>query len=418
MSQKPIKPAGRLARIGITRATIFKLFLLLGLLAVSFVFIWYTFSVIEQLKEDRRQQVEKYVRLWQLAANSPTTSGETMFIFEEIIVKASFPILVLNGDRDPIHWRNIEGIESSDTSRAAMVRLREIAADMVATNGEYPLYFGDTYVNYFCYGDSKIIRQLTLMPFIEIAIVLAFMIISAVGFHNIRRSEERHIWVGMAKETAHQLGTPISSLLGWLEVLDSENKERPEDDEFGAMVSETIDNMHVDVKRLRRVANRFGLIGSVPDLTATDLSVVLSETVDYFRRRLPFEGKGIQIEYDRVALPDVMLNDVLFGWALENILKNALQVVDSREGVVTLTTEADPARGMVTLEIVDNGPGVSQAVARKIFQPGVTTNKRGWGLGLTLARRIIDEYHGGRILLKKSRPGETVFSISLPFAEK
>lgn len=404
------------ARLYIGKSTVFKAFLLAGVAVISGVFIWYTFNVIGKLQTDTRSQVEKYVKMWQLVANSPTFGTELQFIFDEIIVKANFPIIVLDAERQPIHWRNIEGISPADTSRKALAHLKKVSEKMVRQHGEFPLQFGESHVNYFCYGDSEVIKQLTMMPFIEIGIVIAFMTVAIIGFQNIRRSEQRHIWVGMAKETAHQLGTPISSLMGWAEVMESECSGGQAAVRTVA-VRDVVDNMKVDIKRLQKVANRFSQIGSTPDLQPYNLNEVVQETVDYYRRRLPFEGKGININFSAGDLPAVQLNPELFGWALENLIKNALQAVDSKTGKVDIRTSPLSSKKCVRVEIEDNGPGISAAAARKIFRPGFTTKKRGWGMGLTLVKRIVEESHSGRISLKRSKPGETVFEILLPLAE-
>jgi signal transduction histidine kinase len=393
------------------KSTIFKTFLVLGVVVISSVFIWYTFQVIDELKTDTRSQVEKYVKLWQLAANSTEIGGELQFIFNEIIVKANFPIVVMDEDKNPLHWRNIPDLPY-DTSAATIEKLKRVAAKMEADNGEYPLYFGETYANYFYYGDSEVINQLKMMPFIEIGIVLAFMIVGIIGFQNIRRSEERHIWVGMAKETAHQLGTPLSSLMGWLQLI--EMKQQDSDSESEDTLGGAVENMNADVERLQHVAQRFSLIGSVPDLEPCYLNRVVQDVVVYYRRRLPFEGEGVQIVFDEGEVGLVPLNAELFGWVLENLTKNALQSVDSKDGRVTIRTEHKKEDRYAYIYIQDNGTGISQAAARKIFRPGFTTKKRGWGLGLTLVKRIIEEYHGGRIWLERSRPGETLFVIEIP----
>lgn len=407
------------------KSTIFKVFLLGGVAIISAVFIWYTFNVIEKLQEDTRSQVEKYVKLWQLAANTNVTESDiefVQFIFDEIIVKANFPIIVLDEDRNPIHFRNIEGIEAGDMSEQSLEQLKKVADEMVSSNGEFPLVYystNDSFVNYFCYGDSKVINQLKFMPFIEIGIIFAFMIVAIIGFQNIRRSEERHIWVGMAKETAHQLGTPISSLMGWMEVMGAEKENFAQDKDSREMVDDVLSNMSVDVDRLQKVANRFGKIGSIPDLDPCDLNEHLQEAVDYYRRRLPFEGKGIQLLFDKGNIPKVHLNPELFSWAIENMIKNSLQSVDPKKGIVEISTSLLAGEKWVLIELKDNGKGITAAAARKIFRAGFTTKKRGWGLGLTLVKRIVEEYHGGRIYLKKSvQDKETVFDIQLPVVKE
>lgn len=402
----------------IGKSTLLKVFLLGGVVAISVVFVWYTFNVIDQLQLDTRSQVERLVRLWQMTANSPTSGDELQFIFDEIIVKANFPIVVLDSHRQPIHWRNIDGVAPNDTSQATMEYLKKVAAGMVKDHGEYPLHFGENYVNYFCYGDPKVVEQLRLMPFIEIGIVLAFMIVGIIGFQNIRRSEERHIWVGMAKETAHQLGTPITSLMGWLDLLPAELEEGVKRSGMEKALHETVANMQLDVERLEKVANRFGKIGSAPEMKTDDLNRLVGETVEYYRRRVPFEGRGVQINFSPGDVGRVAFSYDLIGWALENMIKNAIQAVDARSGRIDVHTGQNDSGDMAVVQIADNGQGISPAAARKIFRAGFTTKKRGWGLGLTLVKRIIEEYHGGRIHLKRSHPGETVFEMLLPSAEK
>jgi signal transduction histidine kinase len=417
MGQKGKSRKGRIDSLYLGKSTVFKVFLLAGVAIFSGVFIWYSFNVIDQLKTDTRTQVEKYVRLWQLAANSNLSGSELQFIFDEVIVKASFPIVVLNGRREPIHYRNVDGVAPGDTTRKTAEYLKRVAEEMVAQNGDFPLLFAseaDTFVNYFCYGDSRVINQLKVMPFVEIGIIVAFMLVAIIGFQNIRRSEERHIWVGMAKETAHQLGTPISSLMGWLEVLEADRDSGGFSGDERRLLDDTLANTRVDVVRLRKVANRFGQIGSIPELRPSNLNEVITETVEYFRRRLPFEGKGIRVEFKPLAIPRVNLNPELFSWSLENLIKNSLQAVDPKAGRISLRTDLHDSERWVLIDIADNGAGIPPRASRKIFRPGYTTKKRGWGLGLTLVKRIVEEYHDGRISLRKSKPGETIFEILLP----
>lgn len=408
----------RTSDLYVGKSTLFKTFLLVGIAIISTGFIWYTFNVIDTLQRDIRSQVEKYVQLWQLAANSPMSGSELQFIFNEIIVKATFPILVVDQEGTPLYWRNIKDIdpEERNPDAATLTRLQRIATEMKEQNGEFKLHYGDDFIHYLYYGDSDVINELKFMPFVEIGIVLAFLIVGMIGFQTIRRSEERHIWVGMAKETAHQLGTPISSLLGWIEVLESEACDQGSEDTD--LLDQTVDNMKIDVNRLQRVANRFGQIGSIPELTPCKLNDLIDEVAVYYRRRLPFEGQGVQIDFFDGDLPDIDLNPELLTWALENLVKNALQSVDPKTGQIEIRSTRGADARSVEIELKDNGKGIPPAAARKIFRPGFTTKKRGWGLGLTLVKRIIEEYHGGSIRLDRSKPGETVFKITLPIAAK
>jgi hypothetical protein len=402
-------------RLAIGGTTIFKLFLLAGIVLISIVFVYYTLDVIGQLKLDAEKMAASFVKLWQLAANDNTSGGEVQIIFEEVIKKANFPVVIADINRQPVFWRNLDGIVDNDPSPEALEKVKKIAIEMRDSKGETPLMFGETTISYFYYGDSPVIRQLQWMPFVEIGLVGAFILIGFVGFQNIRRSEERHIWVGMAKETAHQLGTPISSLMGWLEIFGGCNGTINET-ERGSKIDEAeiASQMKTDVNRLQRVANRFGQIGSIPELREVDLNALLEETACYYRRRLPFEGQGIQINCRLTKLPPLLLNGELLTWAVENLIKNSLQAVDPKEGRVEVVSNLAKDSSSVIVQVIDNGPGIPPGIARKLFRPGFTTKKRGWGLGLTLARRIVEEYHHGKIILLKSRPGETIFQIALP----
>ncbi len=401
--------------LSIGGATVFKMFMLVGIVAISIVFIWFTLDVVGQLKADTEQMVTSYVRLWQLAASENSSGGEVQVIFEEVIKKANFPVIIAGTDGEPVFWRNISGIVDNDPSEEARIKVRKLIREMKKDKGEYPLYYGETVLSYFYYGDSRVIHQLQWMPFVEIGLVLAFLITGFIGFQNIRRSEERHIWVGMAKEAAHQLGTPISSLMGWLEILSTgRTEESGVANKIGMNEPEIFNQMKTDVSRLQRVANRFGQIGSKPDFTKVDINELLDETVSYFRRRLPFDGQGVEIHFNKGEIPLVSLNGELFSWVIENLIKNSLQAVDSQKGRVILSTKVVEQNKYVVIELFDNGSGIPLGIARKIFRPGFSTKKRGWGLGLTLTKRIVEDYHRGKIMLLKSQPGETIFRVILP----
>jgi signal transduction histidine kinase len=404
-------------RLSIGATTIFKLFLIVGVVIISVVFVWYTLDVITQLKRDAERTVNSYVRLWQLAASENTSGGEIQVIFEEVIEKANFPVVITDPEGVPLIWRNVPGVVDNDRSPEVKQKVAKLARSLREDQRGIPLKYGDQIMSYFYYGNSAIIRQLQWMPFVEIGLVGLFILIGFIGFQNIRRSEERHIWVGMAKETAHQLGTPISSLMGWMEILSDSN---PSEEQKNAGMSklEILNQMKTDITRLQKVANRFGQIGSQPELSPTDLNTAMEETVAYFRKRLPFEGKGIDLVYNHGNIPKVKMNGELFSWAIENLIKNSLQAVNPQSGKIEIAAGMSSDNRYVVMRIKDNGKGIPAGIARKIFRPGFTTKKRGWGLGLTLVRRIVEDYHYGKISLVKSRPGETLFQIIMPVDEK
>jgi signal transduction histidine kinase len=259
------------------------------------------------------------------------------------------------------------------------------------------------------------VERLRVMPLIEGGVVVLFLLVAFIGYHNLKKSEQRFIWVGMAKETAHQLGTPLSSLLGWLEVM--RMKYQSSDSEvFGRYeLEEIVERMQGDIKRLERVANRFGQIGSMPELRPVDLNITVREVVSYFRARLPGGGKGVKIEENYGEVKQLKINPELISWVMENLIKNSLEVISPADGWIRISTSTSEDGKRAHITITDNGRGIPSRRQNKVFLPGYTTKKRGWGLGLTLAKRIVEEYHRGRIQLTESVPDrQTTFLVTLP----
>lgn len=256
------------------------------------------------------------------------------------------------------------------------------------------------------YGESPLARLIRLFPYVQLAVVGLFILVGYLGFSYVRRSEQSSLWVGMAKEAAHQLGTPLSSMIGWVELLRLGDTGVP---------PETIaDELEQDVERLRRVADRFEKIGSRPDLTPTPLAPVLERVVDYIRRRVPTSGPPVTITLE---VPDdlvVPLNAELFEWVVENLLKNALDAMEPTRTAHRIDVRARTEATVAVIDVTDTGKGMDRATARHVFRPGFSTKRRGWGLGLSLARRIVESYHGGTLVVHATRPGEgTTFRITL-----
>ena len=391
----------------------FKGFLVFGMVLIAAVFFYYTQTIISQINENSRRVLTTYAKLWQLAASAPTSGAEIDVIFEEVIQKSDFPIVVTDGEGELQAWRGV-GVDWDDTTYLTREKLKKMVKKMDKHRKPIPIYFGtrQEIINYLHYGDPMLISQLRMMRLVELGILSLFILVALITFRNIRMAEQRTIWVGMAKETAHQLGTPLSSLLGWLELLKIKCESAPfvpkapaaGQDEFE--LDEMIIGMERDVKRLGKIATRFGQIGSVPELKSTDLNAVVSETVSYFKQRLPHAGSGVVIKENLGNLVPVNVNTELLSWVIENLLKNSLEAVDPKQGIIQVSTKLDQGKKNITIEICDNGRGIPSREQKKIFKPGYTSKKRGWGLGLSLAKRIVEEYHLGKIFLKESIPNE------------
>ena len=399
---------------------VFKAFIFFGTIAVAALFMVYTQFLINGLQENIKRDVRMWAKLWELAGAEDSSPRVNAVVFEEIIQKAYFPIIVTDHHRNPVLWARIPGIADTDTSQAALKTIHEYRDRMLNENGETPVAWNGQIIQYILYDYPPLVRQLQLMPIIEIAVVGVFLIVGFVGFRNIQRAEQRNIWVGMAKETAHQLGTPLTSLMGWLEVIETDLREgRLKSAENSvSSLDNVIGKMRNDVQRLDRVANRFGQIGSIPETTINEINPLVQEVVSYYTQRLPHGGKGIALRFE--ATPDIYakVNPELFTWVIENLIKNSLQACDQKSGEIIVRTARDKDARNICISVTDNGPGIPIKMQKKVFETGFTTKKRGWGLGLTLARRIIQEYHLGRIELKESIPNQrTTFQITLASTE-
>lgn len=392
----------------------FKAFLVFGLIGVIALFIYFNQSVVYRLRQDATRVSEAYAHLIQYGASEATDPAVINFIFENIITKVNFPIIVTDKNGILAAWTMDYNL--ADTSAQTRKKLYQLIKEFDSQNPPIQITSGGNAISVLHYGDSELIRRLQFIPVIEISVVGFFILVAFIGFRNIKQSEQRSIWVGMAKETAHQLGTPLSSLIGWVELLKFKNQEgkiQLSGDFNEGNFNDVTDRMLTDLRRLDRIATRFGRIGSAPELTEHNLNDVVKEVVDYFRFRLP--GGGVAIKEEYCDLPNIKINRELMGWVVENLVKNSMEAVNPKTGVISLRTLFNTNQKKICIMVEDNGRGIPASEHGKVFSPGFTTKKRGWGLGLTLARRIVEEYHGGRISLKTSEPGvRTVFLIELP----
>ncbi|MCS3664047.1 hypothetical protein GGP91_001673 [Salinibacter ruber] len=362
-------------------------------------------------------------------AQAMPPTREFNFILNEILQPDQFEVPAIITDstrRRPLSWQNVGVPDTAAvlaTGDAAGVRqeLRDelddmrsafepipVRIDLSETPGQDPGASSDRLTQYVFYDESALITELRVFPWVQLVFVGLFVMVGYFGFSYIRRSEQSSLWMGMAREAAHQLGTPLSSLMGWIQML--RTPDLAADKRERALTE--IEN---DVERLQRVADRFSDIGSQPKLERCNLVPIIEQTARYLRRRIPQQGQSIALAADLPEQLHAEANEELFAWVLENLLKNALDAIEDEEGRITVTAWKE--EGQVFIEVEDTGRGIEGQQWNNIFRPGYSTKKRGWGLGLSLARRVIESYHGGRLELVSSTVGEgSTFRIEIPAA--
>jgi hypothetical protein len=341
-----------------------------------------------------------------------TRENAPQLVFHGASYMGRWPIVITNArTRIPVYWKGLVNVSEGDTTIAAKMQIAEAVETMKKRGVSYRIVSRYPVTVYrkglLHYGDLEFLFLIKWLPFIQFAVIAILLTVGFIGLKNITNAEQRSIWVGMAKETAHQLGTPISSISGWLELLKTERDS--------AFLEQAVAEMEYDVKRLTRVAARFSNIGSRPELQPIAVSDVIEEVLDYYRARVPHMGRSVKIEGRYSGPLRVMGNHELLNWAFENLIKNSLAALDNREGLITVAGVMSKDFRQAILDFRDNGKGIPYQDQGKIMKPGFTTKKRGWGLGLSLVKRIIEDYHGGKIALLESKPGAgTTFRVVLP----
>ncbi|HZY10523.1 MAG TPA: HAMP domain-containing sensor histidine kinase [Bacteroidota bacterium] len=392
----------------IPRSANIKIILLITAVVIVVSTLLYTQHIVQQLLQKERDVADLYARSLEFIANSPTDQSDYSFIFEEIIRSIDFPMILTDASHNPISARNIQ-LDSSLSKELQQQYLGTILPKLDQIHSPIEVSIQDTIIlNYVHYGESELITKLRWLPYIEIAVAGMFILIGYIGFSYIKRSEQSNIWVGMAKETAHQLGTPISSLMGWVDLMKNYATDNSKQ-------MTTISEMESDIQRLHKVTERFSKIGSKPTLKEENLREVIDGVVHYYEKRLParFEGKGsINFTIESNNQITAPVNRELFSWVIENLIKNALDAMADVAGNITfiITSKGNA----VFVDVQDTGKGIDMKYRKDIFRPGYSTKQRGWGLGLSLSKRIIEIYHGGKLFVKESRIGKgTTFRIKL-----
>lgn len=351
------------------------------------------------LVRDLKHEEQRKMEIWAEAMRSLNSADEytdLTLVLTVLNSNSTIPVVVLDREGEVQDYRNIPLREGSAEEQMRAVKRK--AQSMKDAGRVIRVYLSSTDYMEICYADSLLLRRLAWWPYVQLGLVFVFVVVAIFALLSSKRAEQNKVWVGLSKETAHQLGTPISSLMAWQEML----RETYPDDEL-------LPEMGKDVERLQRIAERFSKIGSLPELRPESLNEVLSAVTQYISRRA---SNRVRLT---CAVPQqpliVPMCSSLFEWVVENLCKNAIDAMDG-QGSITLTASTEGSLAVV--EVADTGKGIPKNKFRTVFTPGFTTKKRGWGLGLSLAKRIVEEYHHGRIYVKNSEVGRgTTFRIEL-----
>jgi K+-sensing histidine kinase KdpD len=362
---------------------------------ISFGSIFYTNLLVEELKEREKRQIELLAKALEYAA---VNTDNLSFINQEIIQQNnSIPVIIVNEEGEPFEHRNIK-FKKRATEEDKKETLRTEILKMKAEYEPIPI---EESSNVY-YRNSELLTSLKYYPYIQLSVILVFGVLAYAVFNQSKVAEQNRVWAGLTKETAHQLGTPIASLMAWIDYLKNspiweENKE-------------VIQEMDKDVVKLRMVTERFSSIGSSPSIQPENVFLVVDEAINYLRPRI---STKVEMKVNGYANNiEAMLNKPLFEWVVENVCKNAVDAMKG-QGEITIDIIKESER-YVFVDITDTGKGMEKSMYKKVFNPGFTTRQRGWGLGLTLAKRIIEGYHNGKIFVKNSEPGKgTTFRIVL-----
>jgi signal transduction histidine kinase len=402
------------------RSANIKIALLLVSVLVVLGTLIYSHNLVNQLRDRESNVVKLFSEAVKYYNNHPETDDSLYRMITHYAMSSEVPVILTDRHDAPnarrfseTNW-NVPHDSTLDSAHQVAF-LREQLREMDQSHHRIPIYFYDTtgkpvfVTNYIHYGNSLVLGKIESLPFVQLLLGAVVVFIGYLSFSYLKRSEQSNIWVGMAKETAHQLGTPLSSLLGWAELL----RMSADDPTQVQNIAGEIDR---DIERLNRIAVRFSKIGATPDLKEQNVVQIVADVMHYFEGRMPGLRKNIKLEmhtdYDEIA---VKLNRELFEWVIENLIKNAYEAIESNEGRIAVNiSRAEHGKHPIIIDVTDTGKGIDLRKKNDVFRPGYSTKKRGWGLGLSLARRIIQEYHHGRLFVKESQPGKgTTFRIRM-----
>ncbi len=372
-----------------------KILLLLGALLIGAASTIYTNWLVGKMSAEERKNVE----LWAEATRKLAQMGEQdqadiPFLLNILNRNENIPIIITDDSGGIVEVKNLD----FPKERREKLLQKELVK-MKDHQEPIEIIISDTDTQFLYYRDSFLLRNLKLFPVVQLIVIFLFVLVSYLAFSSSRRAEQNQVWVGMSKETAHQLGTPISSLMAWVELLKMKDIDE-------RLVSE----FEKDTQRLSKIAERFSKIGSAPELETTNVLEVIQSTVDYLKNRTSGKIKFF-INYPEEAICQARINAPLFSWVIENLCKNAVDAIDGEGSIVLSVHEKN---NQLQIDVSDTGKGIPKGQHKTVFDPGFTTKKRGWGLGLSLAKRIVENYHQGKIFVRNSELGKgTTFRIIL-----
>ncbi len=377
----------------------------------------YTQVLVSDILEREREIANLYAKAIEYIATDESISGEYNFVLSNVVNSKTinFPIVVTDAkSMEPTFTKNLE-LDTTLPKKVQIERIKKQVEEMDEINRPIKVSFQDTLIlSYVHYGQSKIVTRLKQLPIIQFIVAGIFIFLGYFGFNYIKRTEQSNIWVGLSKETAHQLGTPLSSLMGWNELIKAAASDPYK-------VTQLAGEMSNDIDRLSKIATRFSKIGSKPDLKPGNVHEIIAKVVKYFDIRIPSINKGTFEDHSKKKI-DLVINGLidstayvnreLFEWVIENLTKNALDAIENSAGSITFNIEEKGNH--IFIDVTDTGKGIDLRFKKDIFRPGYSTKLRGWGLGLSLSKRIIETYHKGKLFVKESEPDKgTTFRIRL-----
>ena len=371
-----------------------KLLLLTAALLIGAASLWYTNKLVKSLADEERKKINLWAEATKKLADVSELNTDLGFPYAVISDNTTIPVILTDSAFNMITFRNLDSVKMRNSLHAD-----DEIAEMRDSHDPIEIVLPGQNKNYILYKDSTLLVKLRYYPYFQLSVIALFLFVSYLAFSNSRKSEQNQVWVGMAKETAHQLGTPLSSLIAWMEIL-----------KMKGLSSEYTGEIQKDIQRLQTITDRFSKIGSAPSLQKENVQQVLDHSINYIKTRTS-DKIIFSLHNNSSAQVFAPMNIPLFEWVIENILKNA---IDAMTGEGKIAVNITDQQQFVYIDIADSGKGIAKGQFKTVFKPGYTTKSRGWGLGLSLSKRIIEEYHDGQIFIKHSEPNKgTTFRIVL-----